>query len=363
MNTTQTGILAAQASAPSADDLERAADTARTAENIAGAASDAADRAFALIEGLPIEAHAIMAAALVSGVLLWLRGKALLRASVGLLGVATGAFVGLFLAPAFGVAAVFGVPIWAISIVAGGAIGLGLSTLALKVAVVGLSSVAFGLVGLLGSIAYVSATAPPPAPGEQQAQQETAEGQPPPQNGESLSPRERVRRDIEALGYRLQSRPGDASADAPETAESDQAAPAETPSEFQEVLDHVREVASTAWDYVRASFLSISTADRAMVAGSTLVGLGLGVLFGFVLPKRSTALVTALAGSALWLTAAAWLAQLAPPPYDAIRPAFEHSPERWAIIWPAFALLGLIAQLKGSRRRKRRQRTYDDAND
>jgi len=352
VNTTQTGILAAQASAPSAEDLERAADAARTAENLAGAASDAADRAFALIEGLPIEAHAIMAAALVSGVLLWLWGKALLKPAVGLLGVSIGAFTGLFLAPAFGVADVFGVPIWAVSIVAGGVAGLAVSLLTLKIAVVGLSSAAFGLAGLLGSIAYVSAAAPPAEPSPAAARQvEPAAQHGPSADPDGLTPRERVRRDIEALGYRLQTRP----AERPEVTDPETGAPVDAESEFDEVLDHVRQVAATAWDYVRASFQSISPADRVMVAGSTLAGLGLGVVFGVLLPKRSTALVTTLAGSALWLTAAAWLAQLAPPPYDAVRPAFEHGPERWAIIWPSVAAVGLLLQFTGRRRRRRRR--------
>jgi len=40
---------------------------------------------------------------------------------------------------------------------------------------------------------------------------------------------------------------------------------------------------------------------------------------------------------------------------DAIRAVFEHPPERWAIIWPAFALLGWVVQLNRGRRRKPRQ--------
>lgn len=349
----QAGLASGQASAPDADDLERAAGAARTAENVAGAVSQTADRAFALIEGLPFEAHAIMGAALVSGLLLWLWGRALLKPAAGLLGVAAGAFTGLFLAPAFGVDAVFGVPVWVICMVAGGALGLSIALLALRIAVVGLSSVAFGLAGLMIAVAVVETPRPPGASETAAAEVGAvesggAEGVDP----EGLSPRERVRRDIEALGLRLQSRPGER----PEAIEPGAAAPADTRSEFDVVLDHVGEVVTTAWDYVRASFLSISPADRAMVAGSTLAGLGLGVVFGVVLPRRSSALVTALAGSAMWLTATVWLAQLAPARYDAARAVVEHDPKSWAVIWPVVALIGLSLQLTGRRRRRRRLR-------
>jgi len=72
------------------------------------------------------------------------------------------------------------------------------------------------------------------------------------------------------------------------------------------------------------------------------------------MPKRSTAFVTALAGSALMLASAAWLAEVAPERVSVVRRAFEHSPERWAIIWPAVAVLGLALQLTRSARKKRR---------
>lgn len=368
LSTPFTAPAALAQSVPSSEDLERASDVVGAAESIRDQAADAADRAFALIEALPIPAHLIMVGLLVTGFVLWLWGRKLVKPSFGFVGLALGAFAGLFLAPVVGVEELFEIPIWIIALAAGGIIGLVISLFALKSALIGFSAVAFGLIGLLGSIAYVNASSPqPPIQSESTDLAATPNGLAPtepvlltPRGDDGLTPRERVRRDIEALGLRLQTEKPARGDSLVLTIDEETGQPVEAQTEVEVVLEHIEQVATTGASYVKAEFDAIDTTQRVTVAGAALGGIVLGVFFAILMPKRSTAVVAALMGSALMLISGVWLAEIAPSPIDAIRPVFEQPPQRWAIIWPAIAVLGLAVQLTRATRKRRRSNAGGD---
>ena len=81
--------------------------------------------------------------------------------------------------------------------------------------------------------------------------------------------------------------------------------------------------------------------DKLIILSSTLAGLALGLLIGVAMPKKSSALVTSLAGSALWLSAGVAL----------LRSGVEEPPEMlnqpplvWAVVWGVVAVAGMAVQ-------------------
>ena len=75
--------------------------------------------------------------------------------------------------------------------------------------------------------------------------------------------------------------------------------------------------------------------------GLPAVLVGAGLLIGVAMPKKSSALVTSLAGSALWLSAGVAL----------LRSGVEEPPEMlnqpplvWAVLWGVVAVAGMAVQ-------------------
>lgn len=167
-------LLRSIATAPPAgsavDQIETAKDILEGAEKAAEAAEQGQalfDQAWSAVQALPVQAHIVMMATLVIGVVLWLFGRKLIKPATGLLGIAIGCMIGLLVAPRFGVSELFGVPIILIGLGAGGLIGLTISLFILKTAVTVLSGGVFAVGGLLGGIVYIEATTPPPPEEEQ----------------------------------------------------------------------------------------------------------------------------------------------------------------------------------------------------
>jgi MFS family permease len=309
---------------------------------------DSVDRAFSLVEALPLEAHAVMGVVLIAAATLWLFGGRVVRPLFAVFGMALGAMIGLFVVPALGLVEVAGQPATWIGAGVGGVIGLVLALVLLKVAIVFSAGLAFAAAGLLGATVYLERN---PLPGDglldDPALVEDGRARDPsgrllftnPYTGEEMTIDELTRtlRETE----RLLGGPGSSGVEA-------DAAGADGPEASRERLEAIavrcRAVAAEAFEAVKTRVNGMNARERVVIAGATFGGLALGMLVGFVFPKRSTAVVTALAGSAVMLIAGVWL-------IDALAPSWNHltdrSPEIWGVIWGIVFLLGLVGQLAG----------------
>ena len=304
-----------------------------------------AETEIALVQGLPVEAHLALAAAFLGGLVLWAAGAKVLKPIFALLGVLAGAFVGIIVAGALELGTVGGVGGWLIAMGIGGVIGL-VSTLSLlKLAIVFTAAASFALVGASAALVYVQVTGGPANPVE-----------PPPPHTASDAASERTPRDDSGNLLFTDPRTNTLVPIArllgePSKADSDDNPDAGTDITLQDVerarviATRVQAVVQSAADLAARRWRSLGPDQQLAVAGGTLGGIALGLAAGFFLPKRSTAVITALAGSASFLIsgvalidALPWLARL--------RPLVDHTPLFWAIAWAAVASFGILVQLK-----------------
>ncbi|MBY0307251.1 MAG: hypothetical protein K2Q09_00775 [Phycisphaerales bacterium] len=146
-----------------------------------------------------------------------------------------------------------------------------------------------------------------------------------------------------------------------------------------------RQVASSAaarvgsfWGAARGAWSewweSVPGKDRPWIVGSTLAGVGIGTVLGLLLPAWSAGVVTALAGSAIWLPAAVWLGTAWGVPGFTGRGGGVSglSTGGWIAVWLVAASIGVACQWyglmpgggrkgkKGRGKRKARPKADDD---
>lgn len=316
----------------------------------AQAAGDAAERVFNMVEALPLEAHAVMGVVLIAGLAIWLFGGRVVKPLFAVMGLAIGAMVGLFVVPAFGLVEVAGAPAMWIGVGIGAVIGLVVTLMVLKVAIVFAAGLGFAVAGLLGATIYLEHN-PLPGDGTEQVAIEDGKARAPdgrllftnPYTGEemTLSELTRTLRETDRLLGGLRGAADGAGDDAVAEAGSDDRSARER---LEAVAVRCRAVAAEAFEAVKRHVNGLSVRGRVVVAGATLGGLALGMLVGFVMPKKSTAAVTALAGSAIALVAGAWLIDALAPSWNHLT---DHRAETWGMIWGVLFLVGLVAQLSG----------------
>lgn len=298
---------------------------------------DAVRETFRLVQALPLEAHLGVALLMLAGLALWLFGGRLIKPLFAIIGLAIGAVAGLIILPAAGFETAAGVSGALIGLAIGAVVGLTLALVLLKVAIVFAALLGFALVGYLGATIYLQHS---PLPDDT----------PPPPFVDKDTPRDSSGRllfkhpstgqpvTIEELTASLREA-GRILGGAPESGANDS-----EKNRFSAIAILCRAVVAEVYDAAKARWNAWSVRERMVVVFSTLGSLALGLLVGVFLPKRATALVTALAGSAIWLSSAVWL-------INALAPSLNHitdqRPEAWAVVWLLVFLAGLVVQLSG----------------
>lgn len=273
------------------------------------AASDAGS-----IQNLPWAAHMVIGFALVTGLVLWLAGRSVLKGCFALLGALVGGSLGFLLLPE-ATPSVGGVPSPYIGLAGGAVAGFVAGVTLFRFAVAISTGAAMSVAAVL-----IAATAlkiePAPAAAEQSGLLTTLQ-------------------DL--------ARPS-------EPAETTGLKEADLPKAAQVVIDGMRPVAERVRDFAREnSQRARSTWDAQPDRSRTILGLvGLGGAFaGFVIgmyaPKRSTALATAMVGSGIVLASAAWLLQAFDNPLNV---RLDHGPMVWLGVWGLAAAAGLAFQLR-----------------
>jgi len=319
---------------------------------------------------LPLEAHAGVALLLIAGLALWLFGGKVVKPLFAVIGLALGGLVGLFVVPALGLAEIAGAPASLVGMGIGAVIGLVIALVLLKVAVIFSAGLGFAVAGFLGATIYLQHN---PLPEGERSSVVIEDDTPRSPSGRMLftNPYTGTEMTIEELTRTLRDADrvlGRGPAGGPANALDDGAGAGEAPTSrerFEAVAVRCRAVAAEAYESAKTHVNALSARERIVVFGSTFGALALGMLVGFALPKRSTAFITALAGSAIWLFAGVWLIDALAPSWNHLT---DHSPETWGIVWGIVFLLGLVVQLSGLGKKKDgskpgRSRDADDDGD
>ncbi len=334
-------------------------------ESVNGAMSRGVDEVFSLVEALPVEAHAAAGIMLIGGLALWLFGGKILKPIFGIAGFVLGGLVGMIALPAFGSETVLGQPSAVVGAGIGAVIGLVLSLMALKLAIVFAAAIGLAVVGFMGGAIYLSYNPlpdenPPPA-FEIDDSDRAADGHllfENPYTGQKMTLKELTRTLREADSF-LGGGGRNAADDSGEEEIEDDA----NGERFRAIAVRCEAIVRESYDLAKERWNALSARERVLVMGSTFGGLALGLFVGFFMPRKSTAFITALVGSAAWLTAAGLLLEAYVP---SVREATDQPPVVWAFIWVFVFLLGLVIQLAGlggpipDRKRKKPADDEDD---
>ena len=337
------------------------------ADTVDGAVSGAVDQAFSFVEALPIEAHAAAGIMLLVGLCLWLFGGKVLKVLFGIAGVVLGGLVGMIALPAFGSETLFGQPSGLIGLGIGAAIGFVIALMALKLAIVVTAGLGFAAVGFLGGAIYLSYNPlpddSPPAAFEIDESDRAPDGRllfENPYTGQKMTLDELTRTLREANSFLggVQRAAGDDGAAGDEANADTELA---NEDRFRAIAARCKAIVREGYDLAKSHWNAMSMKERMVVVGSTFVGLAVGLLIGFFMPKKSTAFITALAGSAIWLTAAGLLVEAFAP---SMRGLTDQPPTIWAFVWAFTFVLGLAIQLMGLggpvREKKSRKKADDE---
>lgn len=266
------------------------------------------------LQNLPMIAHTVVAASLVAGVILWLAGGKVLRPAFCTLGALIGGGVGFLAAPSF-TESVAGYPSPYVGLGVGAVGGLVAGMTLFRFAVALSTGLAFLIAGLLVSATYLNLTVglqsppPPVAP----APSELIESAPP----ASLTVSEKARR-VMVEGVKP-------------------------------VADRVQAFVTVNAQGLREQWDAQSEQHK-VVLGVSSLGAG---LFGFFLslfaPRRSTAIATAIVGSAVVIGSCVWLMLAFNAPGAR---SLDQGPIVWLVVWAVAAVLGLIVQVRSGRGRR-----------
>ncbi len=259
------------------------------------------------VQNLPWVAHAVVAVALIAGVIMWLSGGKLLKPIFCVIGALAGGSIGFLLAPT-ATASVFGVPSPYVGLGMGALIGFVAGVSLFRFAVAIATGLAFAIAGLLISSTYLNLTVGLHSP--------------------------------KPIGV-----PTSALTQSPEPAHSNaEAAKRAVMEGLGPVAERVRRFVSENADNLKESW-SDQTEHNKVVLGVSTAG---AALFGFFIslfaPRRSTSLATALFGSAIVLGSAVWLLRA----FDAPGSRYlVQGPMIWLAVWMVAAILGLAVQIRG----------------
>lgn len=329
-----------------------------------------AQEAFSIVQALPIEAHAGVGILLIVGLGLWLFGGKIIKPMFGIAGLVLGGLVGLIALPAFGVESIAGTSSALIGMAIGAVIGFVITLMMLKVAIVFAAGLGFAAVGFLGGTVYLSYN-PLPDDNPPAFVIDDSDRAPDgrllfenPYTGEMMTLGQLTETLREADSFLKGSKETTPEvADSLETQDDNGVLDNE---HFRAIAVRCEAIVREGLDMAKSHWNALSQRERLVVVSSTFGSLALGLLIGFMMPKKATAFITALAGSAIWLTAGAMLIEAFLP---AMRGLTDQPPTVWAGVWAFAFLVGLVVQLAGlgkaapskKRRKKKAEAEEDEA--
>lgn len=266
------------------------------------------DPLWASLQALPPGVHIVLGIGMAAGIVLWLAGQRAVKPMFALIGVVLGGAIGFFLAPVLAIEPIHDIPTPYVGLGVGGLVGLTAAVALFRFTMALGACAVLALAGMMGTSVYLDYAEPVPqtdAPAVMESRPTSSDA-------------------VQDAGTAIeQTAPGDVNAWARESAERTRA-----------FLEHAAAAGQARWEKVPGP-------HRMMVAGGGVCGGMLGFLFGVFVPRRASALVTALFGSALWLSCAAWTAHATAAPGLAF---LDQKTQVWLVIWPVTASLGVLVQ-------------------
>jgi hypothetical protein len=303
-----------------------------------------------LAQTLPQGGSVPLGVALLAGLLLWIMGARVIKPVFFLLGLAIGGFVGATLMPLIGFPDIVlgGLTFTptVVGLICGGIIGSLCSLAMFRLVIAMTSALAFAAAGVVGALIFLHYN-PTFADGDP-SQTETALVE----SGEdvvdlSSSINEAITREAAERSEALLDR-------------DDTILDEDAKQQLKDAAARSKEFLDQLWETVSNELEERPTRDK-MIAGSAgFAGLALGLLIGVVMPKRTTALVTSLFGSAVCMasTSALLTAQ------SGERPGYlEQSAMVWAAVWILLTGVGLMIQLGFITKRSNNARTDSGEDD
>ncbi|MFN0133515.1 MAG: hypothetical protein ACKVW3_13435 [Phycisphaerales bacterium] len=259
-------------------------------------------------KALPYPAHILAAVGAIVGLLLWFRGRQILKPLFCVLGGLGGAGLGFSLVPAMGLNTLGGIPSPYIGLGVGAALGLIAGLLMFRFAMAFWLAVGLGAAAFLGASAGVGYRAIADLPA---AREQLVAPLPPPETPTGTDPK------TVAL------------------------------ARLKPVATRVREFVAAHSEEAKATFNSLPAQGKLILVGATLGATLAGFAIGLAWPKRVAAAGTALVGSGIALASGVWLVRATG------MPGWEwlaKNPLAVLIGWLVFGAVGYMAQVKAGRR-------------
>jgi len=299
---------------------------------------------------LPEGGSVPLGTALMAGLLLWLVGARVIKPVFFLFGLAIGAFVGATIIPLTGLPTFTpgGVTLTPgiTGLIAGGILGSLVSLAMFRLVIAFTSAMAFAAAGVLGAMIFLHFN-PTITDGEltntESAMLETTDSL----AGITTSLNDTINRQAAEHATNL--------LDQDNTILDD-----DTKQQLKDAATRSKEFVEHLYNTIKADLDQRPTRDKLIALSAGFAGLAFGLLVGVVMPKRTTALVTALFGSAVCMasTAALLTAQ------NGARPDFlNQSAITWAILWVILTAIGLMVQLGFLTRATSKTRTANAGDD
>lgn len=285
------------------------------------------------LSSLPLAAHAPIALAMVAGFLLWLIGGRLIRPAFAAAGFVAGAMGGFLLVPMLGFETILHVPSPYAGLMFGGLLGLIAAIVVFRLAVAISASAALAVAGMMGGMVFLQLSPSGEAPGERAGASDPARGGERGATGELADELRDLVRDspFEDAEGRIRDIGRESMAQLDEG----------TRELMRSVAARSRGFVDRLAAQARALWSATGDRERTILLGSTLLGAAGGLLLGLAAPKRSASIVSAMAGSAVWLASAVWLIHAVEMPG---REMLHRAPIAWVTVWLAVALVGMVMQ-------------------
>lgn len=303
-----------------------------------------------LAQTLPQGGSVPLGVALMAGVLLWIMGARVIKPVFFLLGLAIGGFVGATLMPLIGfpdidLGGVTFTPT-VVGLVCGGVIGSLCSLAMFRLVIAMTSAIAFAAAGVVGALIFLHYN-PTIGEGDPSAT-ETALVE----SGEDIASatstlNDAITREAAERASNLLDQDGTIL--------------------DEDAKQQLKDAAARSKEFLEQMGRTISdelekrpTRDKMIASSAGFAGLALGLLIGVVMPKRTTALVTSLFGSAVCMASTSALLTAR----SGERPDYlDQSAMVWAMIWILLTGIGLMIQLGFITKKTNNARTGDGDND
>tara|TARA_R110002073_G_scaffold336260_2_gene531453 strand:+ start:1828 stop:2772 length:945 start_codon:yes stop_codon:yes gene_type:complete len=307
------------------------------------------DSTFVLAQSLPEGGSVPLGMALMAGLMLWLVGSRVIKPVFFLFGLAIGAFVGTTIIPLTGLPTFHpgGITLTPgiTGLIAGGILGSLVSLAMFRLVIAMTSAMAFAAAGVLSAMIFLNFN--PTIDGDlsdtESALIESGESF----NGFTTSLNETVSREAAQTAVDLLDEDGKVLDD-------------DTKQQIKDAATRSKEFIEHMYETIKADLDQRPARDKLIAVSAGFAGFAFGLLVGVMMPKRTTALVTSLFGSAVCLATTTALLTAR----SGHRPEFlNQSAVIWAAAWITLTIIGLMVQLGFLTKNGNKARTSNSGDD